>query len=204
MLLFTIVIIILMLLGFMYLIWRQNENTLNDFQEKQYQVTDEFKKTLAFGIYQRFCTENEPIIRSKTFIKNTPLEFENFIANILKHKYGEHTYITKNTGDFGVDIEHGFGEDKVLGQVKCYKEDLSFEPIAILHSNMVKENVSKGYVVTTSDFSTYAKEYAEKLNIDLITGTDLVELWLHYADPVYDLLQDKKTGNVTRRIDAPI
>jgi len=42
---------------------------------------------------------------------------------------------------------------------------------------MVKQGAKGGFVVTTSDFTTSAKEYCDGLNIKLINGEELVEIW---------------------------
>src|SRR5690606_16601584 len=120
------------------------------------------------------------------------------------HKYGESSYVTKSSRDFGVDIEHGVGDGKVLGQVKCYKDDVGYEPIALIHSNMIKQNASRGYVVTTSNFTPQARTYAEGLDVDLITGTELVELWLNYNNPVSETLTIKPITNQANKLDTPI
>jgi restriction system protein len=42
--------------------------------------------------------------------------------------------------------------------------------IAILHSNIIKQGLQGGYVITTGDFTKNALRYAEELNIELING----------------------------------
>lgn len=195
--------VIIMLLGFIYYLWKTGKNSRDSEVYKKYLSTEEFKKTLAFGIYQRFCKENEEKSYSSSYLKNNPLDFEHFIADILKHKYGESTFVTKSSGDFGVDIEHGVGDGKVLGQVKCYKDDVGYEPIALIHSNMVKQNASSGYVVTTSNFTSHARSYAEGLNIDLITGTDLVEMWMNYNNPVSETITIKPLTVESNNLNTP-
>lgn len=135
----------------------------------------EMKKTLLAGIIKRFgyvqTSEEE----------ETPLDFERFVAKILRINYGGKTSVTRASGDFGVDIEHHRGKNLHLGQVKCYIEDnpVGYEPVAIIHSQMVKQGAAGGFVVTTSDFTGNAKKYAEDLNIQLIDGSMLVELWTY-------------------------
>src|SRR5437764_7213206 len=117
---------------------------------KNYSTTEEFKKTVALGLYQRFCKENEDNPSySSVYLKSDRLDYEHFVADIMQYRYGENVFVTQGSGDFGVDIEHGNGEGKVLGQVKCKRKDEMYEPIAIIHSNMVKQGASRGYVVNT-------------------------------------------------------
>ena len=182
-------IIILILLGLLIFQWKKGRNQVVEEAINTLVVADEFKKTIALGLYQRFCKELEEKKYSSTFLKSDPLDFEHFIADVLKHRYGFDAFVTQSSGDFGVDIEHGAGEGKVLGQVKCYREDMGFEPIAILHSNMVKQNASKGYVVSTAGFNENARLYAEGLAIDLINGMDLVEMWINHKNPIVQVIE---------------
>lgn len=80
---------------------------------------------------------------------------------------GKETPITRN-------------KDTYLAQVKCYNptDKIKYEPISILHSNIIKRNAVGGYFVTTSDYNENAKKYAEGLNIKLINGFELAQYWL--------------------------
>ncbi|TDL80875.1 restriction endonuclease [Peribacillus frigoritolerans] len=150
----------------------------------------ELKKTMALGLAIRF---NYPRVdkddgtyefekSSDIFLKQLPLEFEEFVAQIFKKKYGGDIYVTRATGDFGIDFEHTRETGLYLGQVKAYRHDLDFKPIAIIHSNMIKQNAVGGYVITTSSFTKAAREYANNLNIQLIDGVQLVDYWLESMD----------------------
>lgn len=185
-------LIILLLLGIVFFQWKNQKRIKAEEYLNNYVIQDEFKKTIALGLYQRFCNDSEEKQYSSTFLKSNPLEFENFIADVLKYRYGLESYVTKSTGDFGVDVEHGIGEGKVIGQVKCYLKDIGYEPIAIIHSNMVKQKASKGYVVSTSGFTENARMYAEGLNIDLISGTDLVDMWINFKNPIVNTYEYKE------------
>lgn len=156
----------------------------------------EFKQTLAMGLYYRFNyprKENSdkvfvPAPGTNLFLKQTPLQFEAFVADILERYIGGRAYTTVSSGDTGVDIEH-FREDGVyLGQVKAYKDDLSYEPIALVHSNIVKRKASGGFIITTSSYSKAAKKYAEGLGIELINGTQFADMWLK-------VLEEESTRN---------
>ena len=143
----------------------------------------EMKRTLAMGLYLRFCKEKhnhngKPIKYSRIYIKQDPLQFETFCARVMEKKYGGSTWVSPASGDFGVDFEHRRKDGLYLGQVKCYEGDMSYEPIARLHSNIVKQGAKGGYVITTGAFSDNARKFAEGLNIELIDGVKLVEYWL--------------------------
>ena len=162
---------------------------LREFTIDQYlNSTDELKRTIAMGLYLRFKSESKesegntdeekPEKYSKIFIRENPISFEHFVAQLFETTRGGFTHVTPPSGDFGVDFEHIINDQLYLGQTKCHKEDLSFEPIALLHSNMVKRGAAGGYVVTTSGFSDKAKQYAQGLNIELIDGKGLSGMWL--------------------------
>src|SRR5699024_4820415 len=145
-------------------------------------ASDEIKRTLAMGLYLRFRREDEKdahdFNENTIFIKQDPIAFETFIAEVFESARGGNTWVSPPSDDFGVDVEYNIGSNKYLGQVKCEKNDISFDPIAILHSNMVKQNAKGGYVITTSAFTKAAKQYAEGLDIELVDGMRLVDLWL--------------------------
>jgi restriction system protein len=147
-------------------------------------TNSEMKKTVAMGLYYRFSgdknmelLEQERKRISKSFVKNTPFEFEHFVARVMQDYYGGEAHVTQASSDFGVDIEHKRGNELYLGQVKCYEKDLPFDSIAIIHSQMVKQNATGGFIVTTSSYTENAKLYAIGLSIELIDGSELVELW---------------------------
>lgn len=74
-------------------------------------------------------------------------------------------------------LHHFTEEGLYLGQVKAWNADLDFTPIALTHSNMVKQGANGGYIITTSDFTPSARRYAEDLGIELINGIQLVTYW---------------------------
>lgn len=156
----------------------------------------ELKKTLAMGLYMRF---NFPHVKSEDgnihfekstdiFLKQLPYEFEDFVAYVMQKRIGGNVYITSGSGDFGVDFELDNQEGLFLGQAKAYKADVGYEPIATLHSNMIKQKATGGFLITTSSYTKAAREYASGLGIELIDGLTLVEYWLKSLDQkVYSL-----------------
>lgn len=145
---------------------------------------EEMKETLRIGLYNRFKREEE------SDKEEDPLLFEHFVADVMGSVRGGRTFVTKGSGDYGVDIEEQADRGLYLGQVKCYKDPIGYEPIAIIHSQMMKQNAVGGYVVTTSQFTPNAYAYAKGLNIDLINGNQLVELWLEYLEETRESAQE--------------
>jgi restriction system protein len=140
----------------------------------------ELRQTLAMGLYMRF--KEEPFETdssfSSTFIKEDLEAFEYFVADIIKSIYGGEMFVSKASGDYGVDFENRRETGLYLGKVKCDKDDLGFETIAIVHSNMKKWGAVGGLIITTGGFTNKAIQYADGLEIELISGIELVNMWL--------------------------
>src|SRR5690625_1326129 len=181
MIIFEIIIGLVLIGAFIHFQLTKRKNIYEESLLAQHiHTSEEIKRTLAMGLYMRFKKEdkeNSPNY-SSLFIKQDPLTFESFVADLFEKARDGSTLVYPSTGDFGVDFEHQTEKGLFLWQVKCYKEDLPFNPIALVHSNVVKKGAKAGYVITTSSFTSAAKEYAEQLDIELIDGVKLVELWL--------------------------
>ncbi|MBO0991779.1 restriction endonuclease [Bacillus sp. SD088] len=186
-----VVIAVLLLVAYIHFQRAKRRNRYElDLINRQLHSSEEVKWTLAMGLYLRFKLEEENSSENdgqdeeagphdtKQFIKEDPLIFEDFVADIFERARGGETDVLPSRQDFGVDFKHKTDDGLFLGQVKCWKEDVDFEPIALIHSNMVKKQAVGGYVITTSAFTEAAKEYAEPLDIELINGSKLVELWM--------------------------
>jgi restriction system protein len=153
--------------------------------------SEEMKRTLATGLYMRFRKETEEDkTLSSSYLKQDPIMFESFVAEVIERAKGGSTWVSPPTGDFGIDFEHTTEDGLFLGQVKCYRGDLPFEAIALVHSNMVKRDAVGGYVVTTGSFTQAARDYAVGLNIDLIEGVQLVDLWLEGLENAEQEIKD--------------
>lgn len=173
--------------------WLLRKKKENDFLNLLYLSNndEDFKKTVAMGLYYRFMKKLEEETMSSVFIREDPIAFEHFVADIIQKYYGGSVYVTKSSNDYGVDFEHKLNDELYLGQVKCYNSDMSFNAIALIHSNMVKEGAKGGYVVTTGSYTVNAQRYAEGLNIQLINGPRLAEMYIEILQneraPRYEL-----------------
>ncbi|WML57444.1 restriction endonuclease [Neobacillus sp. PS2-9] len=182
MLISEILIAILLALAFVHFQLTKRKNTYQTSMLIQHiDSSEEMKKTLAMGLYLRFKKENQdnPPNYSSIYIKEDPLVFELFVADVIQKIRGGSIWVSPPSGDFGVDFEHTTDKGMFLGQVKCYQGDLPFDPIALIHSNMIKKGAVGGYVITTGSFTPAAREYTDGLNIELIDGVKLVELWIN-------------------------
>jgi len=176
--LFSIMLVFTCYLVYKYYKQKQTIEEYHNNALEAFSSHEDMKETLRIGLYNRFKRNLE---EEKG---ENPLLFEHFVAEIMSSVRGGNTYVTKSSGDFGIDIEEQTEEGLYLGQVKCYNDMnlVGFGPIAIIHSQMVKQGAVGGYVVTTSEFTSNARNYAEGLDIDLINGTQLVELWMEHLE----------------------
>lgn len=164
-----VVVIIAVVAAFIYF---DKKGQLDEALTNLVHGNEETKKTLLIGLYHRFKKDDST--------PETPFDFEKFVAKIMEAYRGGQADTTPLSGDYGVDIEHTINDKKYLGQVKCYEDgnNVSFEPIAIIHSQIIRQQAAGGFLVTTSDFTPNARNYAEGLNIELINGKELVDIWV--------------------------
>ncbi len=129
-------------------------------------VNDDMHHTLLLGIYHRFQKEEG-------------VEFHRFVGNILEDFHGGKTSVTSEDDEYGIDLVHQRNNGTYFGKVLCLspEEKVDMDPIVFVHSNMVKFGADYGFVMTTGQFTSNAKKYAEGLNIELIEGDELVRLW---------------------------
>ncbi|MTI95748.1 MAG: restriction endonuclease [Firmicutes bacterium] len=151
--------------------YRQKTTLLNSTITQLTRCNKDMKITLLKGLIRRFGNGDDD--------EETPWDFERFVGRVLEQYYNCSVEVTMASNDYGVDLRLHQSDGLYLGQVKCYQEDnkVGFEPIAIIHSQMLKQKARGGYVVTTSDYTANARQYAADLNIRLINGCELVEMW---------------------------
>ena len=138
----------------------------------------------------RLIKESNDSINDKLFAdikKIEPENFEHFIAYLLdKMEFGS-IKVTQYSGDRGIDITakkvDGLTEINHVFQVKRRQENIQSREIQEFAGAMgEKENADIGTFITTSKFTTGAKETAENLRkrgnkiITLIDGDELIEL----------------------------
>ena len=59
--------------------------------------------------------------------------FEQFAAKRFEELVVASPHVLPPSGDHGVDFEHIINDQLYLGHVKCYRKDLPYVPIALLH-----------------------------------------------------------------------
>jgi restriction system protein len=106
-------------------------------------------------------------------------EFEHLIQNLFQ-KMGFEAKATRPSRDGGVDCV-AFDESPIRGmkvviQAKRYSQVVPVSAVRDLYGSMNHERAAKGILVTTSDYSPAAYEFANDKPIELIRGSGL--LWL--------------------------
>lgn len=168
---------IIIVLGYALLQKKSEMSMLKGNVFEVFAIDEEMKDTLRVGLIYRY---QERAAGEGTERDEHPLDFVLFVAKVIGAARGSRTKVARRVGDVGADIEEQTDEGLRIGRVIWIEEshEVSFEPVAVVHSQMVQLQAIGGYVVTIGEFTDEAKDYARRLGIELIKGKMLVELWL--------------------------
>ncbi|MDQ8735101.1 restriction endonuclease [Paenibacillus sp. LHD-38] len=191
-------ILILIFLGIGYMAYNLHRIRANELIKessrlnKMLSLNVDVRKILLAGMYQRFKREE-----GKT--EDTPLDFEYFVAKTIQIIQGGTCEVTPPSNDGGIDILHYSEDGLQLVQVKCYAPNnrIDFQPIAVLHSQMVKQDAEGALVVTTSSFSQEAIRYAKEVNVRLIDGEQFLDMWLQSINITLEEIGEGSTSPLT-------
>lgn len=108
------------------------------------------------------------------------LDFEHFVAEVLRKQGFKKVQVTKATGDFGVDIfcYSKKGKSKIAIQVKRYNSPITGKAIQEVVAGANHYKADKTMVVTNSTFTPKARILAKSNNCELIDGTTL-KRWVY-------------------------
>lgn len=113
------------------------------------------------------------------FSKMTGYEFEDYIAQLLRKK-GFIVTQTSYSGDGGVDMIAMFDKPlfagKYIVQCKNYSGLVGQPEIRDLYGVVMAETANKGILITPSDFTEQAYEFAHGKQLELVNGEILQEL----------------------------
>ncbi len=176
-----IVLIVIQFLIIGGLIWyiQHTERRKATLQKERLVASDHFLRTAAAGIFERFSDKE---LSSNIFLTETETDFITFAAQIMQRVDQGTIYITYKSqyGYPHFEIERADGIYPGIAIVES--ADITYEKIALLHSHLIQQQAQGGYVITTSNFTTQAYEYAKNLEIELINGKQLVTYWLQAMD----------------------
>lgn len=124
-------------------------------------------------------------------MNQTPEFFENLVTDLLAEMYGgqfeENSEVTGRTGDGGIDgiiKKDRLGFDNIYVQAKRWENSVDRTEIQKFSGALDGQNATNGAFITTSDFSSGAKDYAKRLHgkrIVLINGKELAKLMIEYG-----------------------
>lgn len=103
-------------------------------------------------------------------------EFEDCISSLLKDK-GFHVVQTDYSNDGGIDViatwDGDFFKGKYIIQCKNWNNNVGQPFIRDLYGVVMSERANKGILITTSDFTQQAYDFADGKNLELINGIKL-------------------------------
>lgn len=178
------------------LLWyiQTNKDQTTVLQEEKIATSENFLRTTAMGLAMRFSNPSEDgpskdaleeEQTSDLFSKQTEADFISFASQIIQHKDGGTVYITGDPTHNSPHFEIERADGTYIGMSFVASMDISYEPIALLHSHLIKDQAQGGYIITTSDFTEHAYRYAQTLEITLIHGVQLANFWLQSMDYTY-------------------
>ncbi|MCT2344781.1 restriction endonuclease [Bacillales bacterium AN1005] len=169
---------ILIVLAFIHFFWTKKQDEYKGRLIMQHlHTSQDMKKTLALGLYLRFLPTGKKLENHSLLLKDD-ITLEAFTASLLEKTRGGTAWVLADADRLGINLEHQTKEGLFLGQIVRTEHEIGFEQIALVHSNVVKKRAAGGYVVTAGIFSEDAIVYAKGLNIELIDGVGLTDLWL--------------------------
>ena len=81
----------------------------------------------------------------------------------------------KGSHDKGADLILERGWEKIVVQLKQWKDNVGFSSIQEAHTAITLCNATRAMVICTSSFTKPVKEEAEKLHVELWDGKRLLE-----------------------------
>lgn len=129
-----------------------------------------------------------------------PEEFEELIANLWEH-LGYKTELTQSSADRGIDVtatrEFPY-EEQILIQAKRYSSTLSGPEVREYGVLTKRDGVDSVIVISTSGFTSQAKQEAERYNTKLIDGPTLAQLLIEKdaVDLIRELTGEIESANI--------
>ena len=108
-----------------------------------------------------------------------PTSFENLVADLFR-AMGMQAVTTQRSNDGGVDVDAldptPIRGGKIVVQVKRYRKTVPPDAVRNLYGTVQATGANKGVLVTTSRFGPGSYTFANGKPIELIAGTELVDL----------------------------
>ncbi|MFI1153624.1 restriction endonuclease [Streptomyces sp. NPDC020817] len=129
-----------------------------------------------------------------------PIAFENLVAELFR-AMGMEAVTTQRSGDGGVDVEAldpaPIRGGRIVVQVKRYRNTVPPTAVRDLYGTVQDKGANKGVLVTTASFGPGSYAFANGKPLELVPGTDLVELLHQYG------LRGRLGGGPAQRAPEP-
>lgn len=110
--------------------------------------------------------KNKKILFSQVS-KLSPYEFEEWIASYFSN-HGSKAFVTKRSGDYGIDVIVYYQNKKIGIQAKKYAQPVGIKAVQEAYAGQKFYDCDSAWIVTTaSNFTNQAIELAEKTGIEL-------------------------------------
>ena len=114
-----------------------------------------------------FCKGKDIDVSNANIDAMDGLQFESFIANLVRENGYKNVKITKASGDYGVDVLAEKNGQVYAIQCKRYSEKLGIKPVQEVYAGAQMYNADICVVATNSYFTTAAKHLAEQTGVIL-------------------------------------
>ncbi len=138
---------------------------------------------LRFNMVDARFVDGQPVLDELDQRPNlatlTAYEFESLVRDLFQ-KMGHDTRQTRASRDGGVDCvawdTRPILGGKVVIQAKRYRHVVGVGAVRDLYGTMQNERANKGILITTSHYTSAAREFAQSLPLQLIDGAGLLSL----------------------------
>ena len=140
-----------------------------EYEKKQEEISKKLEQ-------ERLKKEREEKRRQHQYwMSIDPYEFEREIA-LLFEKQGYKAYVTKGSGDGGIDIKLDKSGERGIVQCKRFKTKVGPGPIRDLYGTMKAGKYKYAFIVCPSGFSDKAYEFSKGKNIKLVGLKRIMEM----------------------------
>jgi hypothetical protein len=149
------------------------EAHLKEAFKKGYQLLPEkyrWAKGYLDSEFRRFHEQRARNIPNPKFDELSGIEFENYLAKLLKQNGFDNIRGTATTGDQGGDLIATMGQQTVVIQAKRYRGTVGNKAVQEVVAAVKFYGADEGWVITSGTFTQSAKELARANDIRLIDG----------------------------------
>ncbi len=105
----------------------------------------------------------------------SPEQYEQFCAVLLQNS-GWNASLTKKTGDFGADILAEKNGQKIVVQCKQWSKSVGIKAVQEAHTALSHYRAHIAIVVTTTGYTSAARELAQNAGVRLLSHVDLLDI----------------------------